>query len=45
LPEYCNVLGHVDTEIDFNLSADTVERQVLLWRSGGLDGLMPDPVD
>jgi len=44
LPEYCNVLGHVDTEIDFNLRLPTQWNGKFYFGGlGGLDGLMPGP--
>jgi feruloyl esterase len=43
-PEYCNVLGHVDTEIDFALHLPTPWNGKFLFQGlGGLDGLIPGP--
>jgi feruloyl esterase len=43
-PEYCNVVGHVDTEIDFNLRLPTQWNGKFYFGGlGGLDGLMPGP--
>jgi len=43
-PEYCDVLGHVDTEIAFDLRLPTQWNGKFYFTGlGGLDGLMPAP--
>jgi feruloyl esterase len=43
-PEYCNVTGHVDTEIGFALHLPTQWNGKFLFQGlGGLDGLIPGP--
>ena len=45
LPEYCRVLGHVDTEINFELRLPTVWNERFVFQSyGGLDGVSPSLV-
>ncbi len=42
LPEYCQVIGHVDTEINFELRLPTAWNQRFVFQGyGGLDGAPP----
>src|SRR5215831_19585119 len=44
LPEYCQVTGFVDTEIDFELHLPTQWNGKFVFQGlGGLDGIVPGP--
>jgi feruloyl esterase len=45
LPEYCRVVGYIDTEINFELRLPTAWNQRFLFQGyGGLDGVAPSVV-